>query len=162
RLQPGEAEVEALVVQQRPRQAHGGGVAPGRLALDGGSAGEAQAEQGGGLVERLPGGVVEGGAEQLGAQGVAAVEQGGGVAADDEADAGEDVAPGGQPAGVDVPLDVVGPHQRNPQRQRQHLGGADADEQGADQAGGVVDRHAADLIQPDAGLAQGAVEDGEQ
>src|SRR5436305_1591774 len=64
RLEPAEAEVETLLVQERARQADGLRVAGRRLALDRRAAGEAEAEQGRHLVERLAGGVVERRAEQ--------------------------------------------------------------------------------------------------
>src|SRR5690606_40615468 len=89
------------------RQLDGVGPPGPRLALDGGAAGEAQAEQAGDLVERLAGRVVEGGAEQFEVQGVVAVVERGVPPAHDQAHAGEDVLSGGQAAGVDVALDVV-------------------------------------------------------
>ncbi len=51
--------------------------------------------------------------------------------------------------------------QRHAEDQGEHLGRADADEQGADQARRVVDRDAAD-VGDDAGTAQGLVDDGQQ
>ena len=66
-------------------------------------------------------------------------------AADDQADAGEDVPPRREAAGVDVAVDVVDAEQRDIERQGQHLGRADADQQRADQPRRVVDGDAADL-----------------
>src|SRR5262249_51623675 len=120
-------------------------VALPRLALDGRPAGEAQPQQAGDLVERLAGRIVQRGTEQVEVKGTLAVEQQSVPAADDEPDAGEDVAARGQPAGVDVPLDVVDAHQRDAQGDRQHLGGAEPDQQSADQPGCVVDGDTTDL-----------------
>ena len=145
RLQPAEAEVESLLVQEGAREAERRGIAGGGLALDRRPAGEAQPEQGGHLVERLAGGVVERAAEDAEVERRGAVEQDRVPAADDEADAGEDVAPGRQSAGVDVAGDVVDADERHVQRQGEHLGGADADEQRADEAGRVMDGDAADV-----------------
>src|SRR5262249_33061610 len=125
-------------------------------------AGEAQPQEAGDLVERLAGGVVERSAQHGEVQGFSAVEQGGVPAGDDQPHAGEDVAPGGQPAGVDGSGDVVDPDQRHAQGQGQRLAGRDADQQGADQPRGVVDGDAADVGQPEVGLAQGLVDDGEE
>ncbi len=84
------------------------------------------------------------------------------AAADDQADARKDVAPRGQPAGVDVAFNVVDAEQRHAQANGEHLGRADADQQGADQARRMMHGDAADLIQTHAGLAQRFVDDRQQ
>ena len=62
-LEAGEGEMGLARAEQRPRQRHGGGIAGQSGALDRGPARKAEAEQFGGLVERLAGGVVDGGGE---------------------------------------------------------------------------------------------------
>ena len=76
---------------------------PRGLALDGGPAGKAEAEQARHLVERLAGRVVDACAPSSSkSQRRPAMEQGRVPAADDQADARKDVAARGEPAGVDV------------------------------------------------------------
>ncbi len=83
-------------------------------------------------------------------------------AADDQADAGEDVASGRQASGVDVALDVIDADQRHVQAHREHLGGADADQQSADQPRRIVDGDAADVFEAYRRLLQRLVDDRQQ
>src|SRR3546814_1860408 len=62
-LQPGETEIAAGLAPQRPRQVEARGIAALCQPLDRRAAGIAQAEQLGGLVEGLTGGIVDGGPE---------------------------------------------------------------------------------------------------
>ena len=107
RLQPAEAEVEPAGFEQRARKPERLRIAAARPRARRPGRRETEAEDGRDLVERLAGRVVERRAEQLEVERRTAVEQDGVAAADDQADAREDVAPGGEPAGVDVGLDVV-------------------------------------------------------
>ena len=88
-LQAGEGEMRLGRAEQRPRQRHGGGIARPRRALDRGAAGKAEAEQLGGLVERLAGGVVDGGGEAPVAAEALDVEQLAMAAGDEEQQIGE-------------------------------------------------------------------------
>src|SRR3546814_11884769 len=68
-LQPGETEIAAGLAPQRPRQVEARGIAALCQPLDRRAAGIAQAEQLGGLVEGLTGGIVDGGARKSGVEG---------------------------------------------------------------------------------------------
>src|SRR5438067_1074858 len=80
----------------------------------------------------------------------------------DQADTRKDVAPRGQPAGVNMSFNVIDANERYAERQGQHFRAADADEQGTDQARRVMHRHAADLVQPYVGLFECLVDDGKK
>ncbi len=84
------------------------------------------------------------------------------VAADHQADAGEMSRPAARPAGVDVAEDVVDADERHVEGQGQHLGRRNADQERPHQARGVVDRHAGDLVETDAGPPQRLVDDRQQ
>ncbi len=89
RLDAAEAELEPILVEERPRKVVGARIAVGRLAFDRRTAGETEAKEGRHLVERLAGRVVAGAAEQVESEGRAAMEQRRVTAADDQADAGK-------------------------------------------------------------------------
>src|SRR5206468_2292542 len=95
-LQAAEAEVEVALFHQRAREAMRARVAGHRLAVDCWAAGESEAQKLRDLVERLAGRVVARRAEQFQIQRVAAAEERGVSAADDQAGAREDVAAGGE------------------------------------------------------------------
>ena len=128
-------------------------------ALDRRPAGIRQPEHGGHLVEGLAGRVVDGSAQELEIQRPAATVQAAVAAADDQAHAGKDVALGRQPAGIDVGLEVIDGHQRDLPGDADRLGGHQADQQRAGQAGRVGHGHGVDVGQRQARLAQRLVDD---
>ena len=136
RLEPGEREVEALV-DQRPREGDGRRVALAREPVDGRAARVAEPEVAGDLVEGLAGGVVERRAEQpVAAPALHGHEHR--VPARHEQHDHRQVDVGVlEEAGVQVGLEVVHRHERHVPHQGQRLGGADADEQRADQTRAV-------------------------
>ena len=86
------------------------------------------------LSKASPGGVVERLAEQLVAAVVAHAGEQGVAAAGDQAEEGRLQRLGLEEVGGDVALQVVDRDQRQPPRRGDRLGGADADQEGADQA----------------------------
>ena len=135
-LEPGEGEVVALA-EHRPGEPDRGGIAIGGEAVDGGAARIAEAEEAGNLVEGLAGGVVDGLAEHLVAAVVLHDDEQRVAARHDERRRGE--ARGRDPgaSGVEMRLEVVDPHEREARRRARGLGGGDADEQRAGEAGAV-------------------------
>ena len=120
RLQAAEAEVEPVgVVQQRPRKAVFGWVAAAGRSFDRRPAGIRQAEQAGDFVERLAGRIVDRAAQrrEIGRAGAAIEVRM--AAAYDQANAGKHIAAAGQPAGVDVGLQMIDRHQRQIRRPAQ-------------------------------------------
>ena len=83
-------------------------------------------------------------------------------AADDQADARKDVAPGRHPGREDMGLDMVGADQRNFKGQGQHFGGADSDKQRSDKARGVMNDDAANAIDGHFGYSEGFVDNRKQ
>jgi hypothetical protein len=157
-LEPGEREVEV-------RDPGGGGEREGgRIALrgelrQGGTAGVAEAEQTGALVERLAGGIVERLAQERVAAVVVDLRQQGVAAGRDQAHERRLDRVGLEEVGGDVTLEVVDGDQRQPAGRGQRLGGGDADEQRAHEAGALGDRDAVDAVEGRLRLRQRVVDD---
>ena len=83
-------------------------------------------------------------------------------AADDEANTGENIASCRQSARVDMAGNVIDSDQRHFEGDREHLRGTNADEQCSDEAGRVVNRDAADVVQRNIGLLQRLVDNRQQ
>jgi hypothetical protein len=132
-LQPAEAEIEPVFADERPREIECGRVAAARELLDRRSPRIRQPEHLGDLVERFADGVVDRGADQPQLDGSFAVVQVRVSPADDEADRGKHVAPGGHPAGVDVGGNVIHADERDSQHRRQSLRRRQPHQQRADQ-----------------------------
>ena len=84
------------------------------------------------------------------------------AAADDQTDARKYVAAGGETASIEVAVDVIDAEQGYIESDGQHLGGADADQERADQTRRMMNGDARELIETNAGLLQGFVDDGEK
>ena len=149
-LQPAEAELEPCVVVEGTGEAMRPWIPLCGFLLHGGTAGEAEPEDRGDLVERFAGGVVAGAAEQFQGQRGVALEERSMPPADDEPHAREDVAPGGQATRENVAGHVVHADERHAERQAQHLRRGDADQERPDQPRRVVNGHATDLAQGNA------------
>ena len=157
RLQPAEAEVQRVfdIRTGEPVRPPRGGL---RDPLDGRAAGKAEAENAGGLVEGLAGGVIPGPANE-GKPAVAFHHYEVGVSpGSDEADQreargllGVDVL---QPGGVDVTLEMVYADERQVFGQGQPLSGVDADQKRAGQAGAMGYGDAVELPELESGLVQ--------
>jgi len=101
-FQPAEAEVQGRVVAQRPGEVESVGLAAFGELIDDGSAGVGEAEQFGGFVEALAGGVIESGAEDDVVKRAGDVDEQGVAAADDEGDVrGEDIEVSARGGAVD-------------------------------------------------------------
>ena len=83
------------------------------------------------------------------------------AAADDQAHARKHFFIAGEPASVDVGLEVVDGQERNSPGQANCLGGYESHEQGAGQAGRIGNRHGIDVFQSKAGFVQGFVDYGQ-
>jgi hypothetical protein len=79
--------------------------------------------------------------------------------ADHEAEAGKNVALGGDPARINMTGDVIHGNKRNAPRQSQHLGRGNTDQQGADQSRRIVNGDAINLRERDSGPGQSLVDD---
>src|SRR6185312_12948371 len=154
RLQPAEGEVEARVALHRDRHLERFRVPLLGLLLDQRTARVAEAEQPGRLVERLPGGVVEGLAEDLVALVVAHRRQHGVAAGGDQAEEGRLQRFGLEEVGGDVALQVIDRDQRQPAGGGDRLRGRDPDQEGADQPGPGGGGDRLDVVQSHPGLAE--------
>jgi hypothetical protein len=148
------AEGEVELAGRGAREVEGG-----RVALLGepvylGPAGVAETQQPGALVERLPGGVVQGLAEHLIAREVVDARQEGVAPARHQAEIGRLDRPGTEGARHHVALQVVHRRERQAARRSQRLPGGDAHEQGPDQARPARDCDLLHLVQGRAPLLE--------
>ena len=141
-LQAGEGEMRLRRAKQRPGQRHGAAVAAGRRLLHRRTAGKAEAEQFGGLVERLARRVVDGGGEAPVAAEPFDEENLTVAARDEQQEIGKSKVGLAEHRRQRMAFEMVDRDQRLAARQRQPLGGDQADDHAADKprAGGGGDR----------------------
>ena len=157
-LEAGEGEMRLLAAEHRPGQGKAAGAAGERGLLHRRSAGKAETQELGGLVERLAQGVVDGGAEALvGAD--AFDDQELGVAAGDQQQQvrrGEVLR---QTDGQGMGFEVVDGNEVEVVRKRDGLGRHHADQQAADQPGPAGRGHGIKRGELHAGRAHGLGDD---
>ena len=156
RLEAAEREVE--VVQLRARKVVERRVAVGGVTVDGGPAGVAEVEQLRDLVERLPGGVVAGAAEDRMLQVRLDHHELGVAAAYDQAEVGPGRRRRGQVGRVQVSLQMVDADEGHVEAARKCLGEAEAHNQGAGQARTVGDGDGVEGVGGRVGLIEGRLD----
>jgi len=164
-LEPGEGEVEGVAVDERTWEIDGTGVAGARETVDDGAAmvggrGE-EVEEPGDLVEGFAGGIVDGGAEELGFEGRGDEVEIGVSARDDEGNVGiGDV--GGDVCGVDVGVEVINGEEGEVSGPGEGFCGGGADEEGADESGTVGDGDGMDVVEGEVRVGECGGEDGDE
>ena len=153
-LEPAEAEVQAGAIGHRPREHEAARSAELRQAGDFRTAGIAQADQLGGLVEGFAGGVVHRFAKQLVATDAVHPHQLGVTAGNQQGDEREPRRLLFQHRRQQVPFHVVHADRRHAPGEGHRLGTGSPHQQGADQAGtgGIGDR--VDIRRRAAGLVE--------
>jgi hypothetical protein len=164
-LQAGEREVEPVPLQVagagQPTREVDGDLTGLRGPIDLGPAGEAEAQDAGHLVERLPGRIVDGHAQWLDVAGDVIDEQERRMpAGDEQRDRWLWQRPVLQTIHGDVCCEVVDPVERFVQCLRQRLRGCHPDQQCAGQAGARRDRQCVEIAQPDTRRGDGTLHGG--
>ncbi len=140
--------------KQWTRKRHGTRIAPRRQRLDRRAAGIAEAEQLGGLVERLAGSIVDGRREPPVVTDAAHFEQLAMAARHQQEQIREAEVRIGQPRAKRVTLEMIDGDQRLAGREREALAGKKRDHDAADQAGPGGGGDSIDIANRNAGLAE--------
>ena len=160
-LEPGEGEVERVDLGVGERVF--GWVAGEGTLSNIGAAGVGEAEDFGDFVETFTDGVVTSGADNFEMVVFGHVDDLGVAAGDDEGKQreGGEMIPIGEPVGVDVGFEMVDGVERLVPKDGEHTGGKGADEERAEEAGGVGDGDVVDVVAGEVGVGEGFVDDGE-
>lgn len=162
RFEPAETEIVVGVVEQRTGEIVRGGIAFGGQSIDVRAAGVGQAEELGGFVETLAGGIVERGAEEPVAEFAFDVDQHGMATADDQGDVRFEPVEvrlgwvAGDPRRVQMGFVVVDTDEGAVEGEGEALGGSGADHEGLGEAGTQRRGHGVDPGGFESGGAEGA------
>ena len=159
-LEPAEAEIEAVVLRPGHGEGEGAGIAVLPELLDDRSAGIAETQELGDLVQRLPGRVVAGPAEELVGERFVHQVEGRVAARDEETQHGKGDARILEEAGLEVGLEVVDAEERLLVVIRQTLGKGQPDEERADEPGPLGHGVEIDGLEADARPPQRFADDG--